>query len=382
MGASIKVLIYGHDGRGLGHTVRSVAIAEGIKNAWEGVDVILIGGAREIVKLSPKGCETIKLPSYFTVEENGVFTTKSANTELPIKELVKLRKKSILIAVKTYKPDILIVDFCPKGKKREMVKAIQTLKEIKPKSKVILGLRPIVDSPEIALSDNLSPGNCDFINSYYDAVLIYGNREFYDFDNKLHLSKILKPPFYYTGFVIRPSCNQKQEIIEKVGKKILVGFGSGYKAEKLAKRVLEIIPGKLSPTDEVKIICGPKLSMDRLKRQRGKTENLNYVQFSVDMHENYSWATHFIGFGGNNTLWEVIANKIPGLFVARDQFEDEQKILLNTTSKFADILWCKETELASNVIENRIDQLLKRKELKSSMVYDGIDRVLFILKEI
>ena len=69
----LDLLIYAHDGRGLGHASRSVAIGLAVRRLFPGLKVLFLCGARQSADLIGEGgLDWIKLPAYRTRVVGGV----------------------------------------------------------------------------------------------------------------------------------------------------------------------------------------------------------------------------------------------------------------------------------------------------------------------
>lgn len=377
---SIRILLYAHDGRGLGHVVRTAAIAEALVERWPMAEVIVVSGQRLLDAYIPDKCEVIKLPSYQTTETGGVFQTSSPTLSMSINKLTELRRKILVSLTLAFKPTILLSDFVSTGKRGELVDAISGLKAISPKSSVFLGLRPIIDDPEFALTDNLDYINLQFIKKYYNGILVYGHPNICDIYNEYSLNA-LDVPIYYTGFVVRPSLLSKafSHHPHKKAIRLLIGFGSGYHSITISKRIAKAIELMKPQCKELslKIICGPRLCAKTVTQHFSKIAqngiDINIIQEIPSPSRVYNWATHYIGTGGSNTLMEILSLRKPAMMIARNQVENEQKLMFSRFAKVSSLRWlCEEDATTLNIFRELVKIVRTNKlSLARWMRFDG-----------
>src|ERR1044072_3134889 len=107
-GKRIDVLIYCHDGRGLGHLSRSIAIALAMHRLSPSARVVLITGSEYVPALAGYGrVEWIKLPSYITHASDGSAVTGADGATL--RATITLRRRLIRETVAELKPHSILV---------------------------------------------------------------------------------------------------------------------------------------------------------------------------------------------------------------------------------------------------------------------------------
>ena len=68
----LDLLLYAHDGRGLGHVSRSVAVGLAVRRLHPGLRTLLVSGARGCAELiGPAPLDWVKLPAYATQVVDG-----------------------------------------------------------------------------------------------------------------------------------------------------------------------------------------------------------------------------------------------------------------------------------------------------------------------
>src|SRR5262249_30205027 len=99
--------------------------------------------------------------------------------DLSLKELIALRSQAIAVALRSFAPDVLIVDKVPRGAVHELDRALQALWS-SGRTRCVLGLRDVLDDPATVRREWLAAGNHGAVRRYYDAIWVYGDRAVFD----------------------------------------------------------------------------------------------------------------------------------------------------------------------------------------------------------
>ena len=148
-----RFLLYSHDGFGLGHTRRHIAIAGALVEMEPHASVLLASGADDVYRLGlPPRVEALKLPGLRKV---GNDQYQSRRLAIPTQEIRALRSALLATAVKSFRPDVVLVDKHPFGPGGEFSAALAALKQSG--GRAALGLRPTADDERQGL-DQTSHG--------------------------------------------------------------------------------------------------------------------------------------------------------------------------------------------------------------------------------
>ena len=196
----MRFLFYSHDGFGLGHTCRNLAIARALVAASPKATVLLATGSDDCARLDiPERVEILKLPSLRKLanERYG-----SRNLVVSESEIRALRSRLLSSAIETFWPDVLLVDKHPFGANGELRDGLERLRDHGGRS--VLGLRDILDAPETVAAEWRPHGLPDRIHDFYDRVLVYGQREIFDSVAAYGFSPVLAARTAYCGYVAAP----------------------------------------------------------------------------------------------------------------------------------------------------------------------------------
>jgi predicted glycosyltransferase len=193
-----RFLLYSHDGFGLGHTRRHVAIAAALTKMAPRASVLLASGVDDVYRLGlPPSVDALKLPGLRKVT-NGEY--QSRRLGIPTQEIRALRSALLTAAVKSFRPDVVLVDKHPFGPGGEFADALSALKE--QGGRAALGLRDILDERPAVLSEWNAGSVREGIGQFYDRVLVYGERAVFDPITEYQFSKAIAERTRFCGYVL------------------------------------------------------------------------------------------------------------------------------------------------------------------------------------
>src|SRR5260221_11635612 len=121
----MRFLFYSHDGLGLGHTRRHVAVAAALSELAPEASILLASGADDVNRLGlPAHIEVLKLRGLRKVANEQY---SSRRLRIPTAEIRALRSALLLTAVKSFRPSVVLVDKHPFGVSGEFRPALDAL---------------------------------------------------------------------------------------------------------------------------------------------------------------------------------------------------------------------------------------------------------------
>ena len=164
----LDLLIYAHDGRGLGHVSRSIAVGAAVRRLFPKLKILLITGCKQTDSLiGPIPLDWIKLPSYTKKVMNGKPVGSVGYTNFKNSYLVRSRANLIQSIVEEYRPRCVLVDHEAPGKRSELVPAVK----LESDTRWILDLRGIIGQVEDVWSDYATA----IFKRHYSALFWYGD---------------------------------------------------------------------------------------------------------------------------------------------------------------------------------------------------------------
>src|SRR5207244_7039160 len=141
----------------------------------------------------------LKLPS---IVKLGPGDWHSLALPLPFAEVQQLRSRLILETALTFGPDVLLVDHMPHGAMGELAPTLDALQGSP--TRVVLGVRDIIDAPEVVQRRWRAEGALDAVTRYYDQVLVYGSRDVFDLAHEYRWPAPVAELVDYCGYVCTP----------------------------------------------------------------------------------------------------------------------------------------------------------------------------------
>lgn len=192
-----RLLLYSHDGQSLGHLRRNLNIAGAVLERRPAAAVLLLAGVPGVPGVQlPAGADLVKLPSIRKVDTD---RWQPASLGVDARRLNALRRDLIAATVRTYRPDLLLVDYLPAGMGGELAVIIDEL-AARGRTRLVLGLRDILRDPEVTLRSwrhNAVRG----VLGKYQRVLVYGDRSVIDTAAVYGLEDLFDCPVEHTGYV-------------------------------------------------------------------------------------------------------------------------------------------------------------------------------------
>ena len=109
----MRFLFYSHDGLGLGHTRRHLAVATALSSMAPNAAILIVSGADDVGRWGlPPQVEILKLPGLRKLANDQYV---SRRLPIPTSETRALRSALLLTAVNTFRPNVALVDKHPFG---------------------------------------------------------------------------------------------------------------------------------------------------------------------------------------------------------------------------------------------------------------------------
>ena len=191
-------MIYAHDGRGLGHASRSIAICMALRRLFPKCKILFLSGCKETRALiGPAPLDWMKLPSYVTKLINGQSQGRDGDVKFNKSVLTILRSQMLASIVKIFKPRYVLVDHAPPGKRGELRLALEETEATD--TRWVLGLRGIIGNDSNVLSDD----SIEIFKRYYHSLLWYGDSGVLGHDTLDTISRRFGVKPVETGYVSR-----------------------------------------------------------------------------------------------------------------------------------------------------------------------------------
>ena len=324
-----RIALYSHDTMGLGHMRRNLLIAHTLSESELNPTILMIAGGKELNSYPlPADLDCLILPSYHK-GLSGKY--KSRNLDISGIELADMRANTIKCALKSFQPDLFIVDNVARGALGELEPALQSLRK-KGSSRCILGLRDIQDNKDVAHAQYLADEQS--MREFYDAIWIYGDPAVYDRVSEDNYATDIRAKTKYTGYLDQsshisfsqgPSGND--ELIGlgfPPGPLVLCILGGGQDGERLAEAFVRT---NFPDNYNALLITGPYMpsgAKHSIYKAASNKPRLRVLEFVPELTALVEQADRVITMGGYNSVCEVLSFGKRSLIVPRTEPRQEQ----------------------------------------------------------
>jgi predicted glycosyltransferase len=363
----LDILLYAHDGRGLGHISRTVAIGMALRRLYPVLRVLVVSGCdqtRELIGSAP--LDWLKLPSYRTEVVSGKSRGIDGCSGFSDQELGRLRAAALEQIVLQYRPRVILADHTPQGKHRELLPALEAAAD----SRWVLGVRGVVgDVPQAGsqLSQQL-------FTSFFNQLLWYGDTRILGREELVLLESRYGTAAEECGYVSRlGEINTLKTWSAGTGElagTIAVpwqGEHSGHVLHCIVAALRRIGPGHgqwrifadLS-RQEHGLVCS---LVEKLPHCRVQPPGPGYIDALLR-------SGIALIYGGYNSVTDVLAAGIPAVVLLRAMQDGEQQkhLALLADSCGRRLLPCAEEQLNEEQLEHLLLQQLEGKQMSPCTV--------------
>ncbi len=377
----MRFLLYSHDGLGLGHTRRHLAIATALSELVPDVPVLVATGIDDVARLGlPANVGALKLPS-LRKAGNGDYISR--HLHVPASEIRALRASLLLAAVKSFRPTVVLVDKHPFGASGEFRAAITALRRYG--GGTILGLRDILDEPQAVRKEWNAHRLLKGIDAYYDEVLIYGHASVFNPAVEYGFPPALAKRTHFCGYVVNreppkahsPELRPSPALLQdRTRPMVLASAGGGEDGFHLLENFMEAAAG--APWQGL-VVTGPMIPEPQWKTlQRQAAESgVTLRNFVPDLSELFWSAGALVCMGGYNTLAEAVSKGMPTVCVPRTVPRKEQLLRALAFERLGLLRVVRPEELNPELLRENINAALKlsRQHLlgrvNSVLAFDG-----------
>lgn len=318
-----SLLFYCQHSVGMGHLMRSLALARGL-GARADVTLAVGGNVPRIARVD--GVRVVALPPV-GLDDNGALVSRDRRRRLD--RALEMRRTMLLETYRTLRPHAVVIELFPFGRHKFAPELEPLLSEARGDNQ-----RPLVccSLRDILISRNTSQAHHDaratrMLAAYFDCVLVHSDPAFARLEESVGSGMRMPVPVHYTGFVHERRQPDRRPQVPPGS--IVVSAGGGLVGEPLLTAALlaqSLVPrGVRRP---MTIVAGPFLpgaALGRLRRLAERVPDGTVRRSVADLAGELRHAAASISQCGYNTAMDVIESRVPALVVPfGDAGEDEQ----------------------------------------------------------
>lgn len=387
-----RIAIFTHDTFGLGHLRRCLHVIRAVARRSPEAAILLITGSPAVRVLHdlPPNADFVKIP---TIAKTGAKRVQPPHVPLPLAGVTMLRRELIQEIVHSFAPDVFLVDNFPLGSGDELLRTLHELRG--GRTRTVLGLRDIVDTPETVRTDWQRQGIYDVLDRYYDRILIYGMPEVLDAAEAYALPPSVSPKVRYCGYVVADRASltfeshpaREHGITEPFLLASAGGGGDGLPLLKTLARALHDLPDLPAV-----IVTGPLMSAserDQVKTEVGNRPKTVVLDYVPDLPRYMAAARVVVSMCGYNTAAEIAALGVPAVVAPRTwrygehqnrtkvRPEGEQRLRAEALSRLGLVEVLDPDALTPDHVRESIQKMLSRgrRAPAARIDLDGRDRV-------
>jgi predicted glycosyltransferase len=351
--AGPRVFFYVQHLLGIGHLARASRIARAL--AEDDFDVTVVTGGTPVAGFPGAGVRHIALPAI--VSGDAGFSGLTDAEGRPIDDAFKANRRDLLLAAfREVRPDIVVIEAFPFGRRQvrfELMPLLDEISAMNPKPVVVTSLRDI-------LQERTKPGrdeeSVDVLLRYFDRVLVHGDPNFARLENSFRLHAAIADKVVYTGLVAAPPPPVPIERFD-----VVVSAGGGAVGAGLIRAAVEAANG-LSGELSWCIVTGPNLPQADFDAIAATAPaNVSLFRFRQDFPSLLTGARLSVSQAGYNTVCDILRAGCYSLlipFVAGG--ETEQTVRAERLEKLGLASILGEGDVSPETMTAAIDQALAK----------------------
>ncbi|MCG8605010.1 hypothetical protein MJD09_08440 [bacterium] len=339
-----------------------------------------------------KNIDFVRLPGLVNgVEEH--YQYRSLN--LDVKKTLKIRRRITQGVIKTFKPDLMLIDQDPLSMPEEMNGILSYVKEKSRETKIIWALPDILGDSKTVAKDLRRKRIYSLVIGLCDEIWVYGSRDIFDQIGEYALPDGVANKLYHIHYLQAPPVSERvprslAEIDEPMPF-VLLTLGSGQTGFSLADAYFHFLENlKMDLPFRTLLLTGPMMpssKKDSLKKRAEKFPQVIVHRFSKHYLEYVKNADLVVSNGGHNSVCEIISYGKKAILVPSLDLSKEHLIRSRIFDKLGRVTFLHPKRLTPQ----RLGELVMRsfsngKELKHQtamdLPMDGLENALGRIKRL
>ncbi|GLR52061.1 glycosyl transferase [Shinella yambaruensis] len=372
-----RVLFYVQHLLGIGHLARASRIVRALVD--DGFAVTLVTGGMPVDGFPGPGIDHVALPA-IAVGDGGFSALVDANGTVIDEAFKAARRDRLLAAYHAMRPDIVIVEAFPFGRRQvrfELLPLIAAIEASTPRPLLLTSLRDI-------LQERAKPGRdeetIDLVLRHFDGVLVHGDPAFVRLEDTFPLADAIAGRVVYTGLVGSPAAEPAAERYD-----VVVSAGGGAVGAGLVEAALAA-SGRRTGSGRWLVITGPNLPQaDFAQLSAARPAHVDLVRFRTDFRNLLAAARLSVSQAGYNTVCDVLQAGCGAVLVPfASGGESEQTARAERLERLGRAVVLREDILSG---ETLADAILRAEEAETEknvpvLQLDGANRTAKILRDL
>lgn len=381
-----RVVLYSHDAQGLGHLRRNIELAASLVRHRPTTEVLLIGSSPAATRLPlPSSTRLALVP---TVRKRADGSYAAGRRDLGLETVLRRRSDAVVRLLRQHPPDLFVSDKHARGLAGELDGALQACRGLRGpggrRTRVVLGLRDVLDSPEVARAEWRAARTTQTVLDHYDQVWVYGDPAVYDPVDEYALPEGVAERVRYTGYLARGRSRLGSEPgpLRPTTPYVLCLVGGGQDGAALAHAFVDS-PLPVGHTGV--LVTGPlmaEVEVTGLRRRAAGRPDLVVHAFVDDASTLVAGAAAVVTMGGYNSVCEVLAAARPVLVVPRVSPRREQLVRAARLARYTHLEVADPTMLPTGVVGQWLGDAVHRPVAAHGVDLGGLARVPLLADEL
>lgn len=327
-----RILLYSHDGLGLGHFRRTLNIGEALVQRLPDAGILLLTSLPVSEFQLPDKLDYVRMPGLNTPR---IFSASRKERHAP-RDVFAVREAILSAVVESFAPHVMLVDHAPAGLAGELLPILRRKWTAGTRPRFVLGLRDVVYGPQLTAATWEKTGSVELLEDVYDQVLVYGDRSFFDPIQEYNLSPDVAARTSFVGVLHRPlpSVSMAEAAAETDMRLadmpfVVASVGGGVDGAPVIRTLLDTFAARLLPGVAASVVTGPHMPAAERRGLEAIADSLPLVTFSAfqdGLLSQVSRADAVVTMGGYNSVWEAIGLGKRPIIVPRNGRVDEQLV--------------------------------------------------------
>ena len=293
-----RVFFYVQHLLGIGHLARASRIADALVD--DGFEVTIVTGGAPVAGFPGPKVRHVTLPA-IVAGDAGFSGLMDAEGNAVDDAFKARRRERLLAAYEQCKPDVVMIEAFPFGRRQvrfELLPLLAAIRAASPRPRVVCSLRDI-------LQERAKPGRDEesiaLVKSYFDLVLVHGDPAFARLEETFPLADQIRDRIAYTGLVAAPPPEPVSDRFD-----VVVSAGGGAVGIDLVRAASDAAR-RLPESGSWCLITGPNMPAAEFDSVATRApENATVVRFRRDFPALIANARLSISQAGYNTVCDIL----------------------------------------------------------------------------
>lgn len=304
----MKIMFYSQHVLGIGHFFRSMELASALVNH----QVLFVEGGDALPGyVPPPHVRRLTLPGLMMDRD---FKAIHA-LEGSVAETRSRRKDLLMETFLSFRPDVLITELFPFGRKQfrfELMPLLEYIRRSRMTTRVMCSLRDIL--VEKSDQEAYERGVLEILNAHYHHLMIHSDPQVMRLDETFERIGEIAVPMSYTGFIARkPGRERRRQPKERT---IVASSGGGAVGTDLLAAAISALKALPDLDARLRIFIGPFMEpadRDFLAGLASEDPRIRIEEFSFDFLECMAESSLSISMAGYNTCMDILSAGVPAL---------------------------------------------------------------------